>query len=292
MAMEIGKTNLSNLQASFVDKISAIKENRDEASNALISDTVIRVEISALGEEELEKVRQSWDTKPSSALYSTDIPTKPNADGVYKIGKASFSEDEFKAAKSLVTGMTDQLKKGTLDYKDYTKMALAENLVEKCAANSFSDEQREVIVKAVKDYNERLMSHNNELLSKSNYVESDDENGKQYWGLKQVIPDAAKDAMKKLFGKSPIATTAVTSVATNKMIIESLQKKAKEADVTDKDEMDEFRSFYQTTMGPVYDAHYPEKMKSDSNATIEFDLNGAEGISKMVEFARQWLDNN
>ena len=292
MAMEIGKTNLSNLQASFVDKISAIKENRDEASNALISDTVIKVEISALGEEELEKVRQSWDTKPSSALYSTDIPTKPNADGVYKIGKADFSEDEFKAAKSLVTGMTDQLKKGTLDYKDYTKMTLAENLVGKCAANSFSDEQREVIVKAVKDYNERLMSHNNELLSKSNYVESDDENGKQYWGLKQVIPDAAKDAMKKLFGKSPIATTAVTSVATNKMIIESLQKKAKEVDVTDKDEMDEFRSFYQTTMGPVYDAHYPEKMRSDSNATIELDLNGAEGISKMVEFAKQWLDNN
>lgn len=56
MAMEISKTNLSNLQSSFVDKISAIKKNSSEASNSLINDTVIKVEISALGAEGISKM--------------------------------------------------------------------------------------------------------------------------------------------------------------------------------------------------------------------------------------------
>ena len=292
MAMEINNNYQNNLQAAFVDKISSIKEKSSEASNALANDAMIKVEISALGAEELEKVRQSWDNKPSSALYRTDIPTKPNADGVYKIGKADFSEDEFKAARDLVTGMTDQLKTGALSYNDYTKMALAENLVDKCAANSFSEDQRAVIVKAMKDYNERLISRNNELLSKSGYVESDDEKGKQYWGLKQVIPDAAKDAMKNLFGKSPIAATAITSVATNKEIIESLKRKAKEIDVTDREGLEEFKAFYQKTMEPVYDAQYPEKMRSDSGAAIGLDLDGKDGIVRLVNYAKQWIENH
>ena len=72
MAMEINNNYQNNLQAAFVDKISSIKEKSSEASNALANDAMIKVEISALGAEELEKVRQSWDNKPSSALYRTD----------------------------------------------------------------------------------------------------------------------------------------------------------------------------------------------------------------------------
>lgn len=292
MAMEINNNYQNSLQKVFTEKVSAMKDKSGEASNALSNDAVIKVEISALGAEELEKVRQSWDNRSSSAFYRTDIPIKPNADGFYKIGKANFSENEFEAARDLVIGMTSQLRTGTLSYNDYTKMALSESLVDKCAANSFSKDQREVIVKAMKDYNESLISRNNEMLSKSGYVESDDENGKQFWGLKKVIPDAAKDAMRDLFGRSPISTTAVTSVATNKEIIASLQKKAKEVDVTDSEGLDEFKAFYKTTMRPVYDAQYPEKMKSDSDSAIGLDLDGSEGIVKLVKYAKQWLENN
>ncbi len=292
MAIEINNNYQNSLQKAFTEKVSAMKDKSGEASNALRNDAVIKVEISALGAEELEKVRQSWDNKSSSALYRTDIPIKPNADGFYKIGKANFSENEFEAARDLVIGMTSQLRTGTLSYNDYTKMALSENLVDKCAANSFSKDQREVIVKAMKDYNESLISRNNEMLSKFGYVESDDENGKQFWGLKKVIPDAAKDAMRDLFGRSPISTTAVTSVATNKEIIASLQKKAKEVDVTDSEGLDEFKAFYKATMRPVYDAQYPEKMKSDSDSAIGLDLDGSEGIVKLVKYAKQWLENN
>ena len=278
------------IQASFVEKVSSIKENEQKSPESFGTGAVVKVEISALGAEELEKVRQSWDNKPVSALYRTEIPISPNADGVYRIGKVDFSEDEFEAARSLITGMASQLKQGTLSYNDYTKMALSESLIDKCAANSFSDDQRQVIVRAMKDYNVRLINRNNETISKSDYVMNDDESAGMYWGLKKVIPAAARDEMAKLFGNSSSGTVAVTSIATNRELIESLQKKAKEIDVTTPEGFEQFKTFYRTTMSSVYDAQYPDKMKSNSGAAIELDLNGSDGMKKLVEFANRWLE--
>lgn len=276
----------NKIQASLAEKVSSIKENDQKSPEAFGGDAVVKVEIPALGAEELEKVRQSWDNYPVSALHRTDIPISANADGVYRIGKVDFSEKEFEAARELVTGMTSQLKKGTLSYSGHTKMALAESLMDKCAAASFSEDQRQVIVKAMKDYNNRLNDRNNELISRSNYVKSDDESTRSYWGVRQVIPEAAKDEMERLFGRRPAAISAVTSVATNQELIDSLQKKAKEVDLTDPSGMDDFRAFYQKLMKPVYDAQYPDKMRSDSLAVIEQDLYGSEGMTKLVDFAK------
>lgn len=279
----------NKIQASFAEKVGSIKENEQKSSEAYGAGAVVKVEISALGAEELEKVRQSWDNHPVSALYRTDIPISANADGVYRIGKVDFSEKEFESARDLVTGMASQLKQGTLSYNDHTKMALAESLVDKCAAASFSEDQRQVIVKAMKDYNERLINRNNELISKSGYVKNDDESAGQYWGLKQTIPEAAKDEAEKLFGRRPVATSAVTSVATNQDLIERIQQKVKETDLTERARLDEFKTFYQSVMKPAYDAQYPDEMRSDSRAAIDMDLNGSEGMLKLVDFAKQWI---
>ena len=81
----------NKIQASFAEKISSIKENDQKSSKAFSSGAVVKVEISALGAEELEKVRQSWDNHPVSALYRNDIPINASADGVYRIGKVDFS---------------------------------------------------------------------------------------------------------------------------------------------------------------------------------------------------------
>lgn len=292
-------TNLTNIdksadyqnkiQASFAEKVSSLKENDQKSPEAFGGDAVVKVEISALGAEELEKVRQSWNNHPVSAFYRTDIPISANADGVYRIGKVDFSEKEFESARDLVTGMASQLKQGTLSYNDHTKMALAESLVDKCAGASFSEDQRQVIINAMKEYNGRLIDRNNELISKSGYVKNNDESAGQYWGLKQTIPEAAKDEVEKLFGRRPGATSAVTSVATNQDLIECLQQKVKEIDLTERAGLDEFRTFYQSVMKPAYDAQYPDEMRSDSRAAIDMDLNGSEGVMKLVEFAKKWL---
>ncbi len=295
-------TNLTNIdksadyqnkiQASFAEKVNSIKENDQMSPEAFGGGAVVKVEISALGADELEKVRQSWDNHPVSALHRSDIPISANADGVYRIGKVDFSEKEFESARELVTGMTSQLKQGTLSYNDYTKMAMAESFVEKCASAAFSEEQTKVIAKAMKDYNERLINRNDELLSKSQYVNNVTDSDNQYWGIRGVIPDEAKDAMQSLFGKRPVATTSVTSIATNQELIDSLQKKAKEINPTDKDEMERFKTFYQSVMKSAYDAQYPDEIKSDTKTAVELDLNGSDGMMKLVDFAKQWMDRN
>lgn len=273
------------IQASFADKISSIKENNSRDSG-ILGGQAVTVEISALGAEELDKVRQSWNNHPVSTLCRTDIPVSKNGEGAYRIGKVDFSEEEFESARNLVTGMTSQLKQGTLSYSDHTKIALAESLVDKCAAASFSEDQRQVIVKAMKDYNNRLVDRNNELLSKSNYVQNDDESARTYWGTRQVIPEATKNEMERLFGRRPSGTSAVTSVATNQELIDSLQKKVREVDITDQSGMDDFKAFYQKLMKPAYDAIYPDRMRSDSSVSIDRDMND---IEKMVDLAKQWL---
>ena len=282
----------NKIQASFAEKVSQVKDNSVANPNTLGSVPAVKVEISAMGAEEMEKVRQSWNNHSVSALYRSDIPISTNADGVYRIGKVDFSEKEFESARDLVTGMASQLKQGTLSYNDHTKMALAESLVDKCAAASFSDDQRQVIVKAMKDYNDRLIDRNNELISKSGYVKNDDKSAGQYWGLKQTIPEPAKDEMEKLFGRRPASASAVTSVATNQELIERLQQKVKETDLTEKAGLDEFKVFYQSVMKPAYDAQYPDEMRSDSRAAIDMDLNGSEGMLKLVDFAKQWMERS
>ena len=282
----------NKIQASFAEKVSQVKDNSVANPNTLGSIPAVKVEISAMGAEELEKIRQSWNNHSVSALYRSDIPISTNADGVYRIGKVDFSEKEFESARDLVTGMASQLKQGTLSYNDHTKMALAESLVDKCAAASFSEDQRQVIVKAMKDYNARLIDRNNDLISKPDYVKNDDESAGQYWGLKQTIPEPAKDEMEKLFGRRPASASAVTSVATNQELIERLQQKVKETDLTEKAGLDEFKVFYQSVMKPAYDAQYPDEMRSDSRAAIDLDLNGSEGVLKLVDFAKQWMERS
>ena len=282
----------NKLQTAFKERIPSVDEANTTQTGALNAGSAVKVEISALGAEELEKARRSWDNHAVSALYRTDIPISKNADGVYRIGKVDFSEVEYHAARDLVTGMTGQLKQGTLSYCDHTKMALAENLVENCASSVFSDEQSQVIVRAMRDYNDRLNSHNNELMSKSYYVESDSESAKEYWGLKQVIPEEAKDAMADLFGRKPTGTAAVTAIATNQELIDALQKKARETDVMLREGMAEFAAFYRSVMKPAYSAHYPTEMKPDTESSIEQDLYGAAGVVKMTDLAKKWLSQS
>lgn len=179
--------------------------------------------------------------------------------------------------------LVDELAKG----KDMEKIKR-----QKCAAASFSEDQRQIIVKAMKDYNARLIDRNNDLISKLDYVKNDDESAGQYWGLKQTIPEPAKDEMEKLFGRRPASASAVTSVATNQELIERLQQKVKETDLTEKAGLDEFRTFYQSVMKPAYDAQYPDEMQSDSRAALDLDLNGSEGILKLVDFAKQWMERS
>ena len=70
----------NKIQASFAEKVSQVKDNSVANPNTLGSIPAVKVEISAMGAEELEKIRQSWNNHSVSALYRSDIPISTNAD--------------------------------------------------------------------------------------------------------------------------------------------------------------------------------------------------------------------
>ena len=82
-------------------------------------------------------------------------------------------------------------------------------------------------------------------------------------GLRQTIPEAAKNKMEKLFGRRTVSASAVTSVATNHDLIERFQQKVKETDLTEKARLDEFKTVYQSVMKSAYDTQYPDEMRSN-----------------------------
>lgn len=42
-------------------------------------------------------------------------------------------------------------------------------------------------------------------------------------------------------------------------------------------------------MKQVYDAQFPDKMRQDSANLIEQDFYGTEGMTKLLDFAKQWV---
>ena len=272
---EIGYQN--SLQKKIIDNIS----DNMEISNTLSQDAAVTLSISALSTDELEEVRKSWDNHPVSHLYKTEVPVNKNSDGIYKIGKVDFSEDEFLAARSLITDIGNQLKKGYLSYRDYAKMEMAEKVVDKCAHEGFSEEQAQVICRAMKDYNSNLIKNQNEILAKRDIIHNDDPKSGKYFGVQVSISKEARE----LYNMSANLKYADTDIATNQELIDEIREGIRREDVTGKDMVDRIKQFYQSLMKPVYSSQYPFQRESDVNDAITHDI---DDLMRMIDYSKEW----
>ena len=242
----------------------AIHEKLSNKSNVAFGDTAATLSISALGAEELEKVRDSWNNHPVSSLYNTEIPVTKNAEGAYKIGGISFTEDEFTAARELVTDTSSQLKTGYLSYRDYAKMEVAQKVVENTAAAGFSEDQAKVIGKAMRDYNNDLVERQSEMLSgRTTRVNADPESGR-YFGVEVLVPGSVTESGTPRY--------ASTDIATDRELIKTLRDNIRAVDITGKDDASELKALYQDIMKPVYAAQYPFQRESDINDALDKDV--------------------
>ena len=242
----------------------AIHEKLSDKSNVAFGDTAATLSISALGAEELEKVRDSWNNHPVSSLYRTEIPINKNAEGAYKIGGVSFAEEEFTAARELVTDTSSQLKTGYLSYRDYAKMEMAQKVVNERAAKGFSAEQAKVISRAMKDYNSSLVERQNEMLSgRTTRVNNDPESGR-YFGVEVLVPGSVTE--------SGIPRYASTDIATDRELIKTLRDNIRAVDITGKDAASELKALYHDIMKPAYAAQYPFQRESDINDALDKDV--------------------
>ena len=242
----------------------AIHEKLGDKSNIAFGDTAATLSISALGAEELEKVRDSWNNKPVSALYKTELPISKNSEGVYKIGGVSFTEEEFGAARKLVTDVGSQLKAGYLSYRDYAKMEVAQKVVDANASKSFSADQAQVISRAMKDYNNNLVERQNEMLSARSTRANDDPESGRYFGVEVLVPGSVME--------SGSARYASTDIATDKDLVKELQDSIRGVDISDKNAKANLKSLYQGIMKSVYKTQYPFQRESDIDDALDRDV--------------------
>ena len=255
----VNKDESSGLQNVVADKLS------DKSNiNTAFSDTAATLSISALGAEELEKVRDSWNNHPVSALYEKDIPVSKNAEGVYKIGGASFNDEELSAARDLITGVGSQLKNGYLSYRDYAKMEVAQKVVDKCASNGFNEDQAKAISRAMKDYNNNLIRTQERLLANKQTKTNDDSASGKYFGIEVHVPNEVRKSSNEY---------ASTDIATNKELIDKIRDSIKSLDINDKDAVNKYKSVYEDIMRPVYTAQYPFRRNSDIDDILSKDIN-------------------
>ena len=267
----VNKDESSGLQNAVTDKLS------DKSNiNTAFSDTAATLSISALGSEELEKVRDSWNNHPVSALYEKDIPVSKNAAGVYKIGGASFNDEELSAARDLITGVGSQLKNGYLSYRDYAKMEVAQKVVDNRAYEGFNDDQAKAISKAMKDYNNNLIRTQERMLANKKTKTNDDPESGKYFGIEVHVPNEVRKSTNEY---------ASTDIATNRDLIANIRDNIRNTDISDKNAVNKLMASYEDMMRPAYNAQYPVQLKTNVDDVISRDVND---LMKLIDFSEKW----
>ena len=254
----VNKDESSGLQNAVAEKLS------DKSKiNTAFSDTAATLSISALGAEELEKVRDSWNNHPVSALYEKDIPVSKNAEGVYKIGGASFNDEELSAARDLITGVGSQLKNGYLSYRDYAKMEVAQKVVDNRAYEGFNDDQAKAISKAMKDYNNNLIRTQERMLANKKTENNDDPESGKYFGIEVHVPNEVRKSTNEY---------ASTDIATNRDLIANIRNNIRNTDISERNAVNKLIASYEDMMRPAYSAQYPFQRKSDIDDVLSRDV--------------------
>lgn len=270
-AKSVNKDESSGLQNAVAEKLS------DKSNiNTAFSDTAATLSISALGAEELEKVRDSWNNHPVSTLYEKDIPVSKNAEGVYKIGGASFNDEELSAARDLITGVGSQLKNGYLSYRDYAKMEVAQKVVDECASKGFNEDQAKAISKAMKDYNNNLVRTQERLLENKKTKTNDNPASGKYFGIEVHVPNEVRKSTNEY---------ASTDIATNQDLIANIRDNIRSTTLSDKNAVNKLIASYEDMMRPVYNAQYPAQLKSTVDDVISRDVND---LIKLFDFSEKW----
>lgn len=267
----VNKEESSGLQNAVAEKLS----DKSNINNAF-SDTAATLSISALGAEELEKVRDSWNNHPVSALYEKDIPVSKNAEGVYKIGGASFNDEELSAARDLITGVGSQLKNGYLSYRDYAKMEVAQKVVDNRAYEGFNDDQAKAISKAMKDYNNNLIRTQERMLANKKTKTNDDPESGKYFGIEVHVPNEVRKSTNEY---------ASTDIATNRDLVANIRDSIRNTDLSDKNAVNKLMASYEDMMRPAYNAQYPVQLKTNVDDVISRDVND---LMKLIDFSEKW----
>lgn len=231
------------------------------------------LEISGISQEEINAMASENGPKRTGASYSVDsffrkdLPQLKNGDGSYTIAGVKFSEEELVRARNVMKeSVTDLQYKVTLDYSDYAKMSIAEAAVNSFAKENFTEEQQNVIARAMKEYNAGLEERQEKSLSKNNVLDNNYGELSKYYGKSQVIDQSLADELNRLkseisrltgfeFKKTvPGESPGIITSATNKELINTIKDTFSKVDFNDKNAINSAMIKYREIMYPAYKA--------------------------------------
>lgn len=189
----------------------------------------------------------------------------------YTVDGVTFSAEEMTSMREALSDVFASVKRpgGTLVYSDYAKMGIAENVVRSYAEKNLSEEQTEVIMKAVSEHMDQVIDGEPE-------TEIVDEN--LYYGKRITDEQSLRayrmilQASKEFVANSPFyseekkkrhaeyvdmklntnAHTGIVLSASNTKLTNSLRSGFANLDFENEDELQTFFKQYQDWMKPAY----------------------------------------
>ena len=214
--------------------------------------TEARVQTASVGTT-AKAVKAARTTKTAKMATREDLyaslTKKDVADNdAYEVDGVRFSAEEMKSMREALGDVFTSVKRpgSSIDYSDYAKMGIAENVVRSYAEKNLSEEQTEVVMKAVSEHMDQLIDKESE----ASFVVEDRYYGKQYTGdawvkLKQYIKDMAADSdlpeqTKRVFAAINVEAPGMAISASNTELASSLRSVFSTLDFGNSDELETF----------------------------------------------------
>lgn len=285
------------------------RENQVEIKdklNSAIKNGEVRdlLQLSGVDALKIDSIRNEGGPQRTTLNYSVDVffrkdmPKIQNGDGTYSISGVKFTEDELLKARNFMKAIAAELTNGgTLDYSDYAKMSIAENSVNSFAKDNFSNEQQQVISKAMREYNAGLEELQERLLSEDSVVSNDYGELSKYYGKSQRLSQSEVDAINKMkeelsrltgreLPKSVVGDApGIICAATNTKLISEIKDIFSNIDFNDKDEVNNAMKKYRELIRPAYDAQ--GYLSRDDSALYR----DTDSFMKLIEKLKMSLDS-
>lgn len=100
-----------------------------------------------------ELLQDSKISHATTVFFASKLDVLPNEDGNITVMDTKFSKDDFQTCRDLIQSMRSDVKtKSFLDYDDYAKLSLMNNIVTTYTKTHLNEEQTKVLISAVNDY--------------------------------------------------------------------------------------------------------------------------------------------
>lgn len=253
---------------------NSIKENIDEIKKS----SVDLLELSGRTINISGKLKVLCDYS-SDVFFSKEMPDQVNENGNFVISHTEFSREELEQCRVVMKSATCNMdigigKNANIDYRNYAQMGISYSIVKDYAENNFTNEQSEVIKRAMEAYNSLLIDLEKETLSQDNFISSSMGEISKYYGIQRVLSENEVrfiDEFRERYGNSGTQISMATlQSATNTEVISKLQDIFSQIDASSDSSLTKAFSEYKELVKPVYLAS--GLSSNDANKQLNIDI--------------------